>query len=353
MNISTDREYPCNAGHSITVALAKPEGVKPLTLRFPYPFLVDCIGATLCRAKRFIQVVLKKALNEPWPCLFIEQPKWKVDHLDLWTEPRPEESVTEFMLRVGQTAEMESLHQSYVSELIPSTYRPPSPIADVRGMMASFFSFAGCMNYEYFAVWKQNDPTRKAAWHIRAHLPIKVTPSGDPMILISAVDHCLSEKLIDEGLLDAEEAKEQFRRIFDHERKKKFIPMPYETEEGLDWLRYVIRLNSTKMEPSSWQKKNLVLDNNSPYLASYFAPLYMDNPMSENYEEFEDQGSEIEGMKKLLGKPPLLINKCAYCEKESLKLKRCTKCKYVYYCNSDCQRADWKNHKSICFNFDR
>lgn len=29
-------------------------------------------------------------------------------------------------------------------------------------------------------------------------------------------------------------------------------------------------------------------------------------------------------------------------------LKRCTGCKFVKYCNVDCQKADWKNHKSVC-----
>ena len=36
---------------------------------------------------------------------------------------------------------------------------------------------------------------------------------------------------------------------------------------------------------------------------------------------------------------------CSYCEKELLKVFRCP-CKTVTYCNRDCQKSDWKNHRA-------
>jgi hypothetical protein len=42
-------------------------------------------------------------------------------------------------------------------------------------------------------------------------------------------------------------------------------------------------------------------------------------------------------------------NGCTNCgTKDVNTLKRCTGCKFVKYCNVDCQKADWKNHKSVC-----
>ncbi|XP_015686449.1 ubiquitin carboxyl-terminal hydrolase 19-like, partial [Protobothrops mucrosquamatus] len=46
------------------------------------------------------------------------------------------------------------------------------------------------------------------------------------------------------------------------------------------------------------------------------------------------------------------ITKCAACQKkqqsEEEKLKRCTRCYRVGYCNVVCQRTHWSNHKTLC-----
>ena len=42
---------------------------------------------------------------------------------------------------------------------------------------------------------------------------------------------------------------------------------------------------------------------------------------------------------------------CKSCENKNKKqLKRCSKCEVVYYCNKECQRKDWKEHKIECVN---
>ena len=45
------------------------------------------------------------------------------------------------------------------------------------------------------------------------------------------------------------------------------------------------------------------------------------------------------------------IRTCNYCKKEEVPdhpLKKCVQCKAVTYCNENCQRADWKQHKCVC-----
>jgi len=39
---------------------------------------------------------------------------------------------------------------------------------------------------------------------------------------------------------------------------------------------------------------------------------------------------------------------CAICKKTGNKLKKCGRCKIVYYCSAKCQRKDWKEHKKVC-----
>ena len=39
---------------------------------------------------------------------------------------------------------------------------------------------------------------------------------------------------------------------------------------------------------------------------------------------------------------------CALCSKKECKLSHCSKCRAVYYCSKECQKADWGRHKAEC-----
>tara|TARA_B100001123_G_C14854219_1_gene845327 strand:- start:347 stop:712 length:366 start_codon:yes stop_codon:yes gene_type:complete len=41
-----------------------------------------------------------------------------------------------------------------------------------------------------------------------------------------------------------------------------------------------------------------------------------------------------------------MSNTCGNCSSKALKV--CSKCKIVYYCNRECQKAHWKTHKFEC-----
>ncbi|KAF7338746.1 hypothetical protein MSAN_02197000 [Mycena sanguinolenta] len=45
------------------------------------------------------------------------------------------------------------------------------------------------------------------------------------------------------------------------------------------------------------------------------------------------------------------VKACRTCRAREplVTLLRCTKCKYIYYCSKECQRADWKHHKVLCW----
>lgn len=39
---------------------------------------------------------------------------------------------------------------------------------------------------------------------------------------------------------------------------------------------------------------------------------------------------------------------CAYCHKTEEHLRRCSRCKRVFYCSKECQQKDWPSHKPTC-----
>lgn len=44
-----------------------------------------------------------------------------------------------------------------------------------------------------------------------------------------------------------------------------------------------------------------------------------------------------------------VMQSCAYCLKYSeLPMKRCSKCRIIYYCDKSCQKNDWAKHKLTC-----
>jgi hypothetical protein len=42
------------------------------------------------------------------------------------------------------------------------------------------------------------------------------------------------------------------------------------------------------------------------------------------------------------------LRMCACCGNIEPKMMSCSKCKFAHYCDADCQRADWKQHKLVC-----
>ena len=56
-----------------------------------------------------------------------------------------------------------------------------------------------------------------------------------------------------------------------------------------------------------------------------------------------------DSQKKVESEKSLETNKCQCCGVSSPDLKKCTRCKSVYYCNKVCQKRDWKErHRNTC-----
>ena len=64
-------------------------------------------------------------------------------------------------------------------------------------------------------------------------------------------------------------------------------------------------------------------------------------------EEARQQGLKILGNSVAQQKMASNDKACRVCDAVE-KTKKCSGCEKVYYCGRECQRADWKAHKSSC-----
>lgn len=42
------------------------------------------------------------------------------------------------------------------------------------------------------------------------------------------------------------------------------------------------------------------------------------------------------------------MNQCTFCQKVSRKLSLCSRCRSAVYCDVECQRANWNDHRQFC-----
>ena len=340
LKVATDQRKPCESAHEVTLSLSQPQSIKPLTMSFPHPVLVDNIRATLHRQDRYVDLILTKALREPWPIEFraIENSKLDVERLKSWEDKDKNSS-----LGVHLSTQFNVRFLTNPSEVIKSA------LDEVREIIKSLFVGAAVHRQEFYGIQRRGPSATpsasSAAWYIRAHLPIRTTLNGTPILMLSVVDNLLAEKLTEAKKLNKEKALADFTRLFSKNISTGNVLTTFmDSEEEVQLWRYVLRLNSTKMVPSAWQKKNLPLGENSPWLATFVTPLYNDSPVVQQGIEVNNNASG--SLNKTTASDE--ENSCASCKKRSEKLKRCSRCRVVVYCSVECQRSHWTQHKIVC-----
>ncbi len=276
--------------------------------------------------------MLKKADSEPWPCEFQEgdHSKWVADELVPWTESKikPTEDNPCF-----NSLETHINSQFNLCLLANPSLIEKSPLNVVRDVVKVLFDFSSpCFRIQY-----KDSPWEKAEWHIRVHRPVLISPLGTPMLMVSALDNRLVEKLMGEGKWDPCKFRKDFSKIFPDYSADTAMTCDFETEEEMRLLRFVLRLNSTRIVPTMLQKKCVTMDEDSPWLATFVTPLYLDVPLNQQ-EVPEDSDSESS----------IDDSVCTVCRKNEEKLKCCSRCRSAFYCSVKCQRTHWPKHKKFC-----
>ena len=348
VKIFGNRHKTCESSHELTLALLQPRQMKPLTITFPYPIMIDDRADMNLSFEQRLECQFKdcsssfgfkKATREPLPCQFSkDRLKWPQNCLKPWDE------------KGGLNSPEFHLDFQFIS---PRQQQSLSPLNRVRDIIRFIFTNAMILDTEYVFIINSHEPTTVApsnlypVWYIRVHHPILTSPDGVPMVILSAADEYLSYNLHLKGRLNLSKSIEIVDRII-FQKGEECDPVEIGTtftREEMQLFRYVLRLNSTKIEPSTWQKNNLPLnDGNNIWLATFVSPLYLDSKTDPDFVHTLQNMSENSSKKKSVDKEM----SCAACKKIAPNLKRCGRCRVVNYCSAKCQHADWAKHKTSC-----
>ena len=208
----------------------------------------------LTAEKLFIKLVLHKSLNDPFPIEFGGRSKWDIDLLKRW-DAANEMDDKQLNNHLGSMFTFRQLKDQNKKD-----FSTKFVIDEVREIIKTIFMAAVFKNTYLYAIQDKRKLEKEPDFYLRVHTPLRISPLGAPLLLVSAFDHRMQEKLVEKKVVDSEESQKDFERIFVDPKNPDDVPLRIiytYTEEEYVMLRYLLRLNSTKMRRTAWQSKNL------------------------------------------------------------------------------------------------
>ncbi len=205
--------------------MTQPSEIQTLSLTFPFPILAKNVQATLHPKSRHVDLLLKKSLQEPWPCEFhSKKSKWIIDDLVPW-ENVPLTSENGFnTLEHHLTSQF--LSKESVANFLDSTC---SALDKLRLKLVALM-----VGDAEFASYGRNDDR----YLLKLHRPLLTSPTGTPILLITAL-HVLKEK--------ETEQRKIVEKVFPRSTPDDInMEMDADTEEEFQLFRFLLRLNSTR-----------------------------------------------------------------------------------------------------------
>ena len=303
---------------------------------------------------KFVHLTLKKSLSDLWPVEFdINRRKWDVESLSLFKNCNRNGVLDDHVAAQFGCAPL-------VAQLIPRKTVDDniSPLEDLRRIVKSIFSTSK-ISMDVMVIYSPDSPL--PVFHLLVHLPIRFPPQDYPLLLVSVFDFQIMKQLAEQDNSEAEQLQLDYECII----KPEFDVHEIEAHstETIPLLRYLLRLNSTKIKPSTWQLENLRLRKNSPWMCSFISPLYAEHLVN-CCDLFWMKMNDIQqkSMQKQLPSVPITDQLpeemeeketnsrpcCTSCSVENVNLRFCALCKVTGYCSAECQRKDWNRHKPQC-----
>lgn len=341
--MSNDRQPPSEAGYQITLET----GSVSQTFHFPWPLKMFEVHSSSDEETGAVRLILPKSIHEPHPFEWNNRKKLNVNQLAAWNEKT---LPTDLNYHLSAQFNFRDLKQQILNE--EETQTSESDLKGVREIIRTLFQSTVVDGNLLYVIRSKHDPKLTNLWFLRVHLPALVSPHGSPMLLLTANDHRLAQKLVDRGGLKQETATEDFKRIFvEGVPSTQVCPLFVQSDGEENLLRYLLRFNSTKIETNDWPIDQVPTGENSPWLLTFISPSYVDQAGTD---------ADMENLVTITNKTAIQIeengtgvkleinSRCSKCKQIKDNLKRCSRCKSAKYCSVDCQRSDWSVHKSAC-----
>ena len=230
----------------------------------------------------------------------------------------------------------------------------PSPLDEVREIIRAIFYGYNFNSFFLFCIYYLDEPI----FYVKVQQKVRFSPLGSPLLISSVNDYQLALQLIANGALDSAQYQSDFHRVFTEGVSRQVCAIRASSFQEVELLRYAFRVNSTKMRRSVWQSKNLPRGENSPWMATFIAPLYSqthDFNCNQIFGEMrpllpcnEIPLGRVSHLKSLYFKvSPLKV--CSTCFVKKIdELRKCSRCKTVSYCSAVCQKEHWITHRPYC-----
>ena len=345
--ITTDQQHPSWSAHQITLTAPLSDS---LSFQVPWPFLVKDIKISyhpVVKKGKCVILVLRKNLHDPWPVEFGGRSKWDVDRLKHWKNLASNGDIN---MHIEAQFNCDSLK---LDRRISAKSSFTPMLDQVREIVrAIFYSHVHRLFY-LFAIYDKE----MLMFHLRVQPPVRFTPQGSPLLLVSVIDHKLEQQLIADGKLNAEENQFEFHRLITERVSREVCAIRASCPEEVDLFRYSLRLNSTRMRRGVWTSKNLPRGENSPWMPTFVSPLYTES-IEDACDRLKEVKNSLDGCGAIHGNcsGPTDMNPdcscasflCYTCGVKKIKLKKCMRCRTVFYCSVACQKKNWIDHKDEC-----
>ena len=315
--------------------------VSELTLQLPWPVLVKEVVVSL-NSDKAIQIIAKKCVDDAFPGDYGGRSKWDINRFLPWKE-----LTTNGHLRDHLEAQFSCF---YLSLTKWCNVPPHATVFDeVREILRAIFYSHYKNSFQLVAIHDVKNPDSPCLF-FRIHPPVRFSPHGSPLLLVSVIDCERLEELISQGKIDRDAFQAEYHRLLTERVSKEVCVIRASTEE-VNLLRYVLRINSTTMRRSAWQSKNLPRGDDHPWVATFITPLYKEI-VELNCFHFEQKARKLKGLTPNFTLNPLsdadYRKSCAFCFVVKVALKSCSRCHSDFYCSTSCQGNHWPSHKLKC-----